>query len=212
MKLSRNHLIFVLGVAALFAISVWATRALFTTENVGANDFYPRWIGAQVYWQEGIDPYSQTATERIQRDMYNGRLARPDEDQVLFVYPFYTIFLLLPLTWLPLDYTWIQAIWLVTLQFSFIGAIFLLLRLVEWPPLPLWLLTGMLLWAVVFYHNARNIILGQFAALVFLCLVVSASSTPARISRSRCRANRQPTRHRNTSAANWPRIMLRALW
>lgn len=160
------------GLAILFVVSVIATHTLFTADNVGANDFYPRWIGAQLFWEEGTDPYSTDATAAIQRGIY-GRLATPEEDQVLFVYPFYTIFLLLPLTWLPLAYPWIQAIWLVILQFSLIGGVFLLLRLVEWPPLPVWLLAIIFLWAVVFYNNARTLILGQFAGLIFLWLVAS---------------------------------------
>lgn len=156
-----------LGLILLFGLLVVAVQSLFTQEFVGANDFYPRWKGAQLYWLEGVDPYSDTATEAIQRDMYGGRLALPDEDQVLFVYPFYTIFLLLPLVWLPLSYSWIQAIWLVAILFALIGSVQLCLWLLQWQP-PLWLWAMILLWAVIFYNSTRTIILGQFAGLVLL--------------------------------------------
>ncbi|MEZ4643769.1 MAG: glycosyltransferase family 87 protein [Chloroflexota bacterium] len=172
MKLPVKYLLAAIGFMLLFVGSVYATHELFTAQIAGANDFLPRWVGAKLFWQEGVDPYSQVATETIQGEMY-GRLATPDEDQALFVYPFYTIFLLLPLTWLPLAYSWIQAIWLVILQFSLIGGVLLLLRLVEWPPLPVWLLAIILLWSVIFYNNTRTIILGQFAGLIFLGLVAS---------------------------------------
>ncbi|HEX6386222.1 MAG TPA: glycosyltransferase family 87 protein [Anaerolineae bacterium] len=158
-----------LGLVLLFALMVYATHEVFTSRFAGANDLYPRWKGAQLFWQEGIDPYSAQATEAIQTGIY-GRLARSDEDQVLFVYPFYTVFLLWPLIELP--YSWVQAIWLVTLQFALIAAIILCLRLIEWR-MPAWLLALTLLWAVVFYHSTRTIILGQFAGLIFLWLAGS---------------------------------------
>jgi len=159
-----------IGLALLFALMVTAIHQLFTLEAAGANDFYPRYRGAVLFWQEGVDPYSPAATEAIQRDMY-GRLALPEEDQVLFVYPFYVTFMLLPLVWLPVSYSWIQAIWLTTLLVVMVTAVLLTIRLVDWK-MPSWLLALTLLWAVLFYNNARTIILGQFAAFVFLWLVL----------------------------------------
>ncbi len=163
----RKIILSTLFASFLFAVMVWGTYTLFTSKVPGANDFYPRWKGSQLFWQDGIDPYSQTATEAIQRGLY-GRLATPDEDQVLFVYPFYTIFLLWPLV--SLDYAWVQAIWLVVVQFSIIGGVILGLRLVNWP-VPLWLLAVILLWSVIFYNSTRTIILGQFAGPIFLGMI-----------------------------------------
>lgn len=152
----------------LFVISVWGFHESFTSKVPGANDFYPRWRGTQLYWQEGVDPYSQTATEAIQRDMYGGRLAYDTEDQVLFVYPFYIVFFLWPLT--STDYSWVQAFWLVLVQFCLITAVILNLKLVEWKMPPL-LLGLTLLWTVLFYNSTRTIILGQFAGLIYLWIV-----------------------------------------
>ncbi len=171
MRERREKAIAVIGTLLLFALLVVAVRQLFTLEAVGANDFYPRWKGAVLFWRDGIDPYSDMATEAIQRDMY-GRLALPEEDQVLFVYPFYVTFLLLPLVWLPLGYSWIQAIWLTTLLVGMVTAVVLTLRLVNWQQ-PVWLFALTMLWAVLFYHFTRTIILGQFAALVFLWLAAA---------------------------------------
>ena len=168
-RLHKSTIVVLLGLVVLFALMVYATHEVFTSRFAGANDLYPRWKGAQLFWLEGIDPYSETATEAIQRGIY-GRLARPDEDQVLFVYPFYTVFLLWPLV--GLSYTWVQAIWLVILQFALIAAVILCLRLVGWR-MPAWLLVLTLLWAVVFYNSTRTIILGQFAGLILLWLAGS---------------------------------------
>jgi hypothetical protein len=171
MRRAGNLLVYGVGLALLFVVSVYATFHLYSSQVPGANDFYPRWKGAQLYWQEGIDPYSDTTSEAIQQGIY-GRLAYPDEDQLLFVYPFYTVLVLLPLVWLPLSYSWIQAIWLVIIQFSLMASILLTLRLIEWR-MPVWLLGFALVWAVVFYNSARTIILGQFAGLILLWIVGS---------------------------------------
>jgi hypothetical protein len=164
----RSSFLVTTGFALLFVLSVIATHQLFTSKAPGANDFYPRWIGAQRFWRQGIDPYSESTSQAIQQGIY-GRLAEPDEDQLLFVYPFYTVFLLLPMVWLPLSYSWIQAIWLVTLQFALLASMLLCLRLIRWQ-MPAWLLGATLLWTVLFYNSARTIILGQFTALVLLWL------------------------------------------
>ena len=165
--LTRKNLLILLLAFILFTVSVVGMYTFFTAENPGANDFYPRWKGTQLFWQEGTDPYSQEATEAIQRGIYGGNLARPDQDQVLFVYPFYTVFLLWPL--INLDYAWVQAIWLVIVQFSLIGGMILTLRLLEWRQPP-WLLAITLLWSVIMYNSTRTIILGQFAGPIFLWL------------------------------------------
>jgi len=156
--------VLLLLIGALFAASVYATHLVFTSKFAGANDFYSRWKGAQVYWQEGLDPYSEQATLTIQEGIY-GRPAAPDEDPGPFAYPFYTVFLLYPLVWLPYD--WVQAIWLVTLEFALVGGVLVCLQVTRWrlPPVQL-VLTG--LWAVFFYHSARTVTLGQFAGLIFL--------------------------------------------
>jgi hypothetical protein len=169
MKLSSRSVISFFLLSIIFMVLVVAVHQLFTTKVPGANDFYSRWKGAKLFWQEGMDPYSPEAGEAIQVGMY-GRTAYPDEDQVLFVYPFYTAFLLIPLV--GLSYDWAQAVWLVVVMFSLIGGIVLCLRLVNWQ-MPPWLLGITLLWTVVFYNSARTIILGQFAALIFLWLAGS---------------------------------------
>lgn len=165
----RSKLLILVGLLLLFAVMVISVRQWFTRSAVGANDFYPRYRGATLFWRDGIDPYSQEATETIQREMY-GRLALPDEDQVLFVYPFYVTFLLLPLVWLPVAYSWIQAIWLTLLLFALAGGVYTICRLLHWELSPL-LFGTLLLWTVLSYHSVRVIILGQFAGLVFLFVV-----------------------------------------
>lgn len=153
----------------LFGIVIIGLHSTFTSKVPGANDFYPRWRGAQLFWQEGLDPYSETASLAIQEGIY-GRAALPEEDQVLFVYPFYTVFFLLPMS--GLSYEWAQPVWLAVVIVSLVTAVLLTLKLIDWK-MPLWLLAITILWAVLFYNSSRTIILGQFAGPVFLAMVAA---------------------------------------
>ena len=157
----------VMLIGLLFAVDVYTTYTVFTSSYPGANDFYSRWKGAQVYWAQGVDPYSEEATLAIQQGIY-GRPAQPGEDPGPFAYPLYTIFLLIPIVWLP--YAWAEAVWLVILQFALICSVLLYMSLLDWR-LPGWLLALTGLWTIIFYHGARTIALGQFAALVLLWTV-----------------------------------------
>ena len=151
------------------ALEVITTHQVLTAPHPGANDFYSRWRAAQLYWQAGVDPYCEQATAAIQQGIY-GRPAQPGEDPGPFVYPFYTVFLLLPLAWLP--YSWAEAVWLVILEACLLGGVWLYLATLRWR-LPAWLVACVGVWAVLFYHGARTILLGQFAGLVFVLMVGS---------------------------------------
>lgn len=151
-------------VVVLLAVVVYVTYSAFTSRFPGANDFYSRWKGAEVFWREGLSPYSEEASLAIQEGIY-GRPAGPGEDPGPFAYPFYTVFLLVPLVWLP--YAWVQAVWMVLLGISLLVGVVICLSLLDWR-LPPWLLAVTLLWSLLFYHSTRTIFLGQFAGLVFL--------------------------------------------
>ena len=162
-------LVSLLLLAVLFALDVFATYTIFTSKYPGANDFYSRWGGAQVFWRQGINPYSEEATLLIQEGIY-GRPARPGEDPGPFASPFYVAILIWPLVYL--SYPWASAIWLALLEFALLGATFLIFNMYRWRP-PLWLAAFSAVWVILFYHGARTIILGQVAGLVFLGLALA---------------------------------------
>jgi hypothetical protein len=153
----------------LFAADVVATQAVFTSRVPGANDFFSRWDGARAFWLAGLDPYSDAVTERIQIGVY-GRPARPGEDQVAFVYPFYTVFTLWPIVGVP--YSWAQAIWLALLEFLIVAIVLMSTDLVRWRITPVGL-AALFLFALFFYPSARAILLGQHAVVV-AALVIGA--------------------------------------
>jgi len=165
--LSKSQLLLVLMLSLFLLGDVVATHLFFTSRYPGANDFASRWGGARAFWRDGLSPYSDEATRQIQLLIY-GRPIPPEEEQEFdpgpFAYPFYTVFLLLPLVWLP--YPLAEAVWLVALEVCLFVGLLLLLRVHDWRP-PRWLLACTAVWAFLFYPDARALLLGQFAIFVF---------------------------------------------
>ncbi|MBN1977752.1 MAG: DUF2029 domain-containing protein [Anaerolineae bacterium] len=168
-----GRLILLFLVVLLLAADVVATYHFFTSRYPGANDFASRWAGARAFWVDGVSPYSDEATRQIQMLIY-GRPIPPEEEQEFdpgpFAYPFYTVFLLFPIVWMP--YPWAEAIWLVVLEVCLLAGLLLALRLYDWRP-PRWLLLGTAVWVFVFYPHARALLLGQFAIFVFAVVALA---------------------------------------
>jgi hypothetical protein len=154
----------------LFVLGSVAVYALFTTRFPSGNDFYSRWVGGCVLLREKMNPYSDAVTLRIQEGMY-GRPAHPDEDQVAFAYPLYSLLFFWPLCFTD-NYPLVQAIWFCLLLIGLVGAMVLWMQVVRWRPrIWLWVLT--VSWSVLMYHDLRALLLGQFAVLVLLMLVMA---------------------------------------
>ncbi len=135
----------------------------------GTADFFARWYGGKELVLRGRNPYNREIDLEAQLAMF-GRYTRPDEDQVNFAYPLYTVYFFWPLTFVP--YPWAQAIWMVTLQFALIALTLVSLSLVRWRPPP-WLFAVTIFWSVFFYPGARAIMLGQFSILVALAVTIA---------------------------------------
>jgi hypothetical protein len=152
----------------LLALAVYLTYVVFTSKYPGANDFYSRWAGGCALLREGLNPYSEAATLAIQEGMY-GRPALPDEDQVAFAYPLYSLLFFFPLC-ITQNYALVQAIWLWLLLIALVASAILCMRLVDWRAGPwVWVLT--IMWVVLLYYSFRALILGQFAIWVLLAMV-----------------------------------------
>lgn len=155
------------GVVALLGLllagNVVATHDVLTAPYPGHNDFMSRWEGVRSYWRDGLNPYGEAASANIQQRIY-GRMAADDEDPGYFAYPFYTVFVLLPLVFT--GYAWASAIWMVALEACLVTATVLLLDLYGWRPRP-GLLGVLLLWTLSNYYAARGLLLGQPGLLVY---------------------------------------------
>lgn len=165
----RARALFAALLLILFVSNAWITHDVLTEPYPGHNDFVSRYVPLRSFWLEGVDPYSDETTARIQSIIY-GRPALPNEDPGLFAYPFYILFLLLPLAWL--DYPWASAVFMVLLEFLLLVALVMSLSLFRWRPKPL-LLAALFLFTLLSYFPMRGLILGQPGLLVYFLEVAA---------------------------------------
>ena len=142
----------------------------FTRQNPGGNDFIPRWLGTRLFLIEGQSPYSEQTTQQIQEFIF-GRPARVNEDQSLFVYPFYSILLFGPFGVIK-DFATARAIWMTFLELSLLLTVVISLNLIRWRLSPL-MLGWIFLFSTLWYHSVRPIINGNPAVVVALLIVLA---------------------------------------
>jgi hypothetical protein len=160
-------LLIALVIGGLFALESVAVHSLYVTHFPGISDFYSRWAGARALLVEGRDPYSLEVTREIQAVIG----VDPNmEGKGGFAYPLYVVFLFWPLVYLPFD--WAQAIWMVTLQWVAMAAVWGMLKLERWR-LSLPGMAMLFVGTLFFYPIARSIMLGQFTLHVTLFLVLA---------------------------------------
>ena len=159
-----------LGLALILLVAIgytWATWVFFTERVPGGNDFLAHYSVWEAYFRYGYSPYSDEAALFTQQRIY-GRPASPEEDQNRLTYPFYSFIIHAP--FILLKYSLARAIYMTMLQAAlFLGA-WMSLKLVNWKPEP-WLVGVLFAWTLLFYPEARGVILGQFAIFGFLSMV-----------------------------------------
>ena len=124
---------------------------------------YTAW---EAWVKYGYSPYSDEAALYTQKAIY-GRPTRPGEDQNRLTYPFYSGLVHAP--FILIDYALARAIYMTLLQLALFAGVIVVLDLVKWRP-ALWLLALVLAWSLLYYPEARGVILGQFAIFGFLSL------------------------------------------
>lgn len=142
-------ILILLALTALGLFTVLLHATLYT--NPFGADFYTFWLAGRATFAEGQNPYSAEITRQSQMGIY-GRPALPDEDQVAFAYPPYSLLAILPTAWM--SYDWAQSYWLAL---NILLLISVLVFLKPGAP-PLRNLLYML-----FYPVAFGLILGNFA-------------------------------------------------
>ncbi len=155
-----------LMVLLLGTLYTWATWRFFTQQVPGGNDFVANASVWVPFFQDGISPYSKEAAQYTQERIY-GRTTLPGEDENRLVYPFYSIVLHGPFAFL--DHAVGRAIYMTWLQIALFAGVIMTLDLVRWRPRR-WMLAAVLVWSLLYYPEARGIILGQFALFGFFSL------------------------------------------
>ncbi|HPV07137.1 MAG TPA: glycosyltransferase family 87 protein [Aggregatilineales bacterium] len=167
----RMALLAVLGVVLLGAYT-WAFHEFIVTGPVDAiaMDFYARYEPTRLYLTEGLNPYSDEATQIVHRGIYGDDHVKL-EPQHAFFYPMYTMLIIAPYTLLP-AFSWAQAAWQVTLQVLLIASLLLTLDFLNWRPrLQVIILLG--LWTFVLFPVTHSLVLGQFSVVTFFLTVLA---------------------------------------
>lgn len=151
------------GLVLFYLLLALALDTQFTQRVPGANDFFPRWMGARALILQGQNPYTDAVTRQIQIGIY-GRPAHADEDQVAFAYPLYAAYLAAPLIGLPYDAA--QAAWMALLIIAVVAGGLALARVNHIALTPPALAT-IVLTTLLFYPSVRGIFLGQYALISF---------------------------------------------
>jgi len=145
----------------LFSVALFY---LFYNNLTGSStDLLPSWYGAKFYFEDGINPYSDPIGDASQALIY-GRDARPDEDQMLFAYPFYTIFYLNVLAFVPYQVT--AAVYMQLMLYGLLLALALHLNMTKWTPSPL-MLALLVFFTIMGYFSIRGVMLAQLALLAY---------------------------------------------
>jgi hypothetical protein len=116
-----------------------------------------------------MNPYSDGAALYTQQAIY-GRPTLPGEDENRLTYPFYSFLAHAPFIWI--EYAWARAIYMVLLQVALFVGVWMCMDLFKWRP-PFGLMAWVFSWSLLYYPQARGVILGQFAIFGFFSLVAS---------------------------------------
>lgn len=166
--MKNRVIILVCGLLCLVGMTMANYR--YAIQNPGGTDFMIRWLGTRLLLTNGTNPYGAEATADIQR-MFYGHLAGSNEDQLLFVYPLYSIGIFAPFALIP-DYHLARAAWMTGLQLSIIFTVGISLSLSRWilrmAPLAL-----LLAFSLTWYYGLRSIINGNIAVLVGLFMAIA---------------------------------------
>jgi hypothetical protein len=137
----------------------------YSIQNPGGSDFLIRWVGTREFLMTGQSPYSEETTLKIQEYFYE-RAARPGEDQVLFIYPFYSIFIFAPFALIP-DYPVARAVWMTTLEVGILLLAMVGISLSRWKPAPIGL-GFLLVFSILNYYSIRPLINANISVLIGL--------------------------------------------
>ena len=163
-------LITILVVIATLIGLTWANYR-FAVQNPGGNDFLTFWMGARFWVMDGVSPYDEQVSIATQEMIY-GRPADISKGEIRneFVYPLHSMIFFAPFG--ALEYDLARALWMTLVEVCLVLLAVASLRLVDWEVRP-FKLAVLVVFTLLWYHGLRNIILGQFAAINALLIVLA---------------------------------------
>jgi hypothetical protein len=153
-------------IALAVAISVLGAGLVFNWflahDHLIVWDFHAPWLALRSMLHDGLNPYGDEVTERIQLASY-GRPAYSYEDQRAMAYPLSITVFIGPLTGLPLPAA--QGMWVLLLATALVAFVAVAPRATGWQP-PLWLMALTTVFTLGLYPTVWAMILGQVSVLI----------------------------------------------
>lgn len=165
---ARSRLWAAIVLLLVLAGGLTAANYRIALEMPGGNDFLPRWVGANAWLTEGINPYDPQVSLAAQQMIY-GRAADRSrgEDVAHFVYPLPAMIFFAPFGLMP--YPLARAVWMTLLELGLPLLAVLGVNLARWKPSSR-VLAGVMLFSTLWYHGVRAVMVGQFAVFEALLL------------------------------------------
>lgn len=170
-KLQTTVMLAVLA-GVLLSLGTWVSLQVIIPVREFRFDFYPRWVGAQAFW-EGRSPYADEVTDEIQRGMFGDVLPDdPTYDQQNAAYPAYAYLLLAPITALPAQLS--IAVWMSLQFFAILASILIWIMISGWR-IRSWQF-GLVIFSLlfIFRHPINTFVLAQFTGTILLAQSVAA--------------------------------------
>lgn len=162
----RQSSIVLVGLVLLLVFAViglfWANYR-FSLRSSVENSFAPRWYGTRLFLFQGLNPYSEKATNEIQNFIY-GQPAGASDDQALFLYPFYAFIVFAPFGLIK-NLAVAQALWMTVLDLALLGTILIGIYLSSWR-ISKWMWALLLLLLTFWVHTVNSILEGDPSVLV----------------------------------------------
>lgn len=165
-KPTLNTLWIILSAVILLGL-LTAANYQYSKQNPGGTDFMVHWMGTRTYLMDGLSPYSDETSLKIQTFTY-GRAAGPGEHELRVAYPLYSMFLFMPFA-AAADFNLARALWMTVLEVSLVGLSLISIQLTDWKP-SLLMLGVFLGFSLLWYHAVRPLILGNAVILVAVML------------------------------------------
>lgn len=161
---SYKYPILLIGIITLILIGIavlaWINYS-FLSQDYSGQEFISLWVSTRQFLIGGISPYEKINSHSAQIPNTN-----IDTDEVYFIYPFYTVFLISPFAIIG-DYLVARAAWMTALEVAVIVMVFINLGLSQWR-IPIWLIILLIVFSLLWYYDFLPVVTGNPSVLVAL--------------------------------------------
>jgi hypothetical protein len=157
-------------VASAIAGLVYA-NAVFLSSIHAPDEFQVLWEGTHTFVKEGNNPYSKKVSNTVDRELRQD-IVDPEIRMryTSFQYPLYSTLFVIPFALL--DYSTAHLAWMTLLELCLIATALISLRLLNWSS-SLVTNISLVLFSLLWYYGARDVIVGQLSAVVALLMILA---------------------------------------